>query len=94
MESLKPFILVLAGMLISIALFSFKNETPKKEYLTAHLWTSWTITKPDLTEVKIKNDPDAEIKILNDLSKEGWELKAVGAATQTGRVLYFERIKQ
>ncbi len=98
MKSLKPFVFVLAGILITIALFSFKNEAPKKEYLIVRYYTGWVIIKPDLTEVKIeKGDYDKTlVKTINDLSNEGWLLVNVTSGASAGQspYLYFERVKQ
>ena len=98
MKSLKPVVLVLAGMLITIALFSFKNDSPKKEYMTAYFNGGWFIIKPDLTEVKIdkaESISKTQVKIINDLSKDGWELVGTTGATVMGNInLYFERVKQ
>ncbi|MBX9853109.1 MAG: hypothetical protein K2X86_15305 [Cytophagaceae bacterium] len=77
MKSLKPFLLVLAGVLITVAVFSFKSEEPKKEYLTLHYDAGWIITNPDLTQTKEDkgNFATVRVKVINDLAKKGWELK-------------------
>ncbi len=100
MKSLKPFVLVLAGMLITAALFSFKNGEPKKEYLTLHsnnVMSPWVITKPDLTEIKIEKGDYyvTQLKAINDLTNEGWQLVATSNGyVESNLLLYFERVKQ
>ncbi len=79
-------------MLITIALFSFKNEAPKKEYMTLRLETqplAWIITKPDLTETKLNYKTENYVNIINGIASEGWELKSAN-----GSVTVFERVKQ
>ncbi|MBX9853709.1 MAG: hypothetical protein K2X86_18345 [Cytophagaceae bacterium] len=41
MKSLKPFLLVLAGVLITIAVFSFKSEEPVKEYAMMRVYEGY-----------------------------------------------------
>ncbi len=94
MKSLKPFVFVLAGMLITVALFSFKNEEPKKEYALMYWGGGYTVNFPDGTEKKISCKIGDYLpfknKIINDLAKEGWIPFMSSDATS----VHFYRIKQ
>jgi len=102
MKSLKPFLLVLAGVLITVALFSFKTEGKEVEYakfISAPFDRNFKLYYGDgetsVFQLNVTQKEWAEvaykeeIKVLNKLAKEGW--RYVG---EINGVIYLERIKQ
>jgi hypothetical protein len=92
MKSLKPLFLVLAGMLITVALFSFKSDEPKKEYATMLFGIRNTLSYGiDRTEeLQFGKDRQAAItEQFNKMAKEGWTIKCT-----EGAMTIFERTKQ
>lgn len=99
MKSLKPLFLVLAGVLITVALFSFKNEEPKKEYSKLMYSTdlkNYIIIYDDFKEeiIPIKQTKGIDyhkeqISIINGMAKQGWIYKENVSGS-----FYFERTKQ
>jgi hypothetical protein len=95
MKSLKPIMLVVSGMLLAFV-FAFKvnSNAPIKERAVMYLVKSdLLLVLPDGSEKKfpagIFTVPKDANKTLNELAKDGWELKAVDAYSY-----YLERDKQ
>jgi hypothetical protein len=107
MKLTKGTLLVLAGVLLAGVLFSFKNDEPKKEYLTiVNIGSKFVIINPDGSQKEVKTldamGPTERTKVINDLNatinsvtKEGWVLVESTERKNTGDVLFiFERTKQ
>jgi len=103
----KATLLVIAGVLLAGVLFSFKNDEPKKEYLTiVNLGSKFIIINPDGSQKEIKTldamGPTERTKVVNDLNatingvaKEGWILVESVERKNSGDILFiFERNKQ
>jgi hypothetical protein len=95
-------LIMMVAIGLTILLFTaFKNEAPKKGYaiVTTQGMVGWVLYKEGGDKIKIEsvggNFETNQVSILNNLAKEGWELKTVIAmGTNAGTVeLYMERVK-
>lgn len=106
MKLTKASLLVIAGVLLAGVLFSFKNDEPKKEYLTIlNIGSKFVIINPDGSQKEIKTldalGPTERTKVVNDLNatingvaKEGWVLIETVERKGTDLLFIFERNKQ
>jgi hypothetical protein len=99
MKLTKSILLVLAGVLIASSLFSFKGANNQFETISIlNLATVIIINYPDGSSKEIKTKPASsnqdEIKLINELGKDGWEIKAVYSNNGSRQNIYLQRIKQ
>jgi hypothetical protein len=97
MKSTKSILLLVAGVMLTVALFSFKNsEGSKKEYIHFVIAAKASINYPDGTEEEFPirgNFYKQGNKIINDLAEKGWEVIEL-TVTTNGIVTYIlERTK-
>jgi len=100
MKTLKPLLLVIAGIAMAF-LLSFKSDEPVKEYATLQM----TMGAKNQIQIFIKNEP-SEIFLfkynersktlnnkINELSQQGWKLVSASSHVSQEVLLFFEREK-
>jgi len=109
MKLLNPFLLVLVGVLITVTLFSFKNEEPKKEYCRVSYEPGSRVpielayeNRIDQIQLSKEMKPRCEaMKQIEKMTSEGWKIIssstcAIGGPSYVYEkdIIYLERTKQ
>lgn len=96
MKSLKPLLLVLAGVLITVALFSFKNQESSGEYCKIVFRKEMRdgidiVFKDRIERVPIEKGVNLEqtfMKKINEMKSEGWKITTSNSYAVSGTLNY------